>query len=73
MRRWQAGEPLVEKSRDMGVTWTIFDALHWGAGKILSTRADDEMGLFWKLDYFNKNLPSWMLPLASIGTSTAPT
>lgn len=65
----------VLKSRDMGVTWITLAVLHWKwmfqeeQSFLLVSRKEeyvDKTGapreLFWKLDYFNKHLPDFMLP-----------
>lgn len=66
---------LIEKSREMGMTWLIFVAVplyYWlfrdginilvGSYKesLVDDRTDDS--IFGKIDYFIRGLPTWMLP-----------
>lgn len=66
---------LIEKSRDMGVTWTFiasdehefqfFDhqSILMGSRKQeLVDKPGDPKSLFWKLDFFIEHLPGWLRP-----------
>lgn len=66
---------LIEKSRDMGMTWKVVaNYLHRvifrrGQSMLIASRNQDlvdENGntdcIFWKLDYLYENLPRWMRP-----------
>jgi len=68
---------LAEKSRQMGVTWTVLAWLfsHWlfdddfvsiiGSRKEeLVDKRDKDDTLFYKLDFFRRRMPKWMLPRA---------
>lgn len=72
----QSQDGLIEKSRDMGVTWMLvgndlhswlfntekFDVL-WGSRKeIYIDSRGDMKTIFEKIRYALKNLPTWMLP-----------
>jgi hypothetical protein len=69
---------LIEKSRDMGASWLCILAFEWMwhfAEKLAAPsflmgsrnddyvdKADNPKALFWKLDYFHRHLPSWLMP-----------
>jgi hypothetical protein len=82
---WQAVESgedrLVEKSRDMGVSWMTLAVCAWYwlftpefTAKIMSRkeelvdRNDDPDCLFWKLDYLIARCPDWIRPTVTRGT-----
>jgi len=63
---------VVDKSRDMGVTWTIVDAQCWGllfsqVDYGMMTKAGSDLdgqthqSLFGKVDYVLERLPAWMI------------
>lgn len=65
---------VIEKSRDMGATWTVLVFLTWlwlfhEDRKILCISRDEESveklgdpdSLFWKIDFMLEGLPSWLL------------
>jgi hypothetical protein len=63
---------VIEKSRDMGMSWLSLFVMDWLARfhpnqKFLLVSRDKDMvdssepdSLFWKLDYINEHLPDWM-------------
>lgn len=64
---------LIEKSRDMGASWMVCYAFHWGwkfwrrlsflmvsRNERLVDNSDDPDSLFWKLRYIEKMLPGWL-------------
>lgn len=66
---------LIDKSRDMGVTWVCCLAYEWcwkfrrGQSFLMGSRvedyvdkADNPKSLFWKIDFFQRNLPPWLMP-----------
>jgi len=64
---------LIEKSRDMGASWSCLDFFHWiwlfkeqtelrEMSRKESLVDGDADSLFWKHDYINKWLPNWMCP-----------
>lgn len=66
---------LVEKSREMGISWLVFvavpvyywlfrDGTNFLLGSYKEALVDDKSvdSLFGKIDYFVKSLPKWMLP-----------
>lgn len=71
----QGRDLLVEKSRDMGVTWVVLAVLSWfwlfrpGFQALLGSRKEDyvdnhQMGsLFGNLAWFIDHLPGWLLPV----------
>lgn len=81
MVRWVEGllkereDGIIEKSRDMGVSYTIlipvvlyqwlfkeFNARIGSRKEETVDRTDDPDTLFWKIDYNLRRLPNWMLP-----------
>jgi hypothetical protein len=69
------GDIAIDKSRQMGASWVLLGFLHhmWlfrPDSKILELsriedyvdQAGNDKALFWKHDYINSWLPSWMLP-----------
>lgn len=71
----EAGDRLIEKSRDMGVSWCCIIAMEhrWhffpGQSFLLGSRTDDYVdapknpkSLFWKIDHWHKLQPRWLLP-----------
>jgi hypothetical protein len=70
----------IDKSRDMGASWLCLSVMDWfwlfereSLFKLVSRNEDlvdkpaDPDTLFWKLDFLNNNLPSWMQPGAKAG------
>lgn len=71
-----AGHDLViEKSRDLGVTWLVVWAMEWlwhfrdlQSFLVVSRKEDLVDGrdnpdtLFWKIDFLHRNQPAWLLP-----------
>lgn len=66
---------LVEKSREMGISWLVFvavpvyywlfrDGTNFLLGSYKEALVDDKSvdSLFGKIDYFIKSIPKWMLP-----------
>ena len=64
---------IVEKSRDMGASWIFLLAFHWvwkfkrdrsflitSRNEDLVDKTGDSDCLFWKLDFIDENLPSWL-------------
>lgn len=73
--RLEGRDGLIDKSRDMGVTWTILGVMYhgWLFGKGFQghvgsktendvDRSGDMKSLFEKLRFFVKTTPSWLLP-----------
>jgi len=66
---------LIEKSREMGITWLVFcviplyywlfrDGVHFLLGSYKEALVDDrtDKSIFGKIDYLVRGLPKWMLP-----------
>lgn len=69
---------LIEKSRDMGASWMCILAFEWmwhfaeklsAPSFLMGSRNEDYVdkannpkSLFWKIDYFHRHLPSWLMP-----------
>lgn len=66
---------LIDKSRDMGASWLCVLAYEWFwhfrdlQSFLLGSRdvtyvdsAANPKSLFWKIDFFHRNLPSWLMP-----------
>jgi len=66
---------LVEKSRDTGASWMCILAFEWLwhffplKSFLMGSRTEDYVdntenpkSLFWKLDFFQDNLPTWLMP-----------
>jgi hypothetical protein len=70
-----ANDLLIEKSRDMGGTWLCLLVMEWrwhfypGQTFLLVSRIEDLVDkrnepdcLMWKIDFFHKQLPNWLMP-----------
>lgn len=66
---------LIEKSRDMGASWLCVIAYEWrwhffrDVSFLVGSRVEDYVdksdnpkSLFWKIDFFHRNLPPWLMP-----------
>ena len=67
---------LIDKSRDMGASWLCVLAYEWFwhfrdyQSFLLGSRdvtyvdnSANPKSLFWKIDFFHRNLPQWLMPL----------
>ena len=65
----------IQKSRDMGASWLLLGTFLWrwlfrpdqtfllvSRNEDYVDRAGNPKSLFWKLDFYLKHLPSWMVP-----------
>jgi hypothetical protein len=65
---------LTEKTRDIGVSWSVLSVFLWawifwpsfeamvGSRKEDDVDSADPRSLFWKMDYALKRMPAWILP-----------
>lgn len=66
---------LIKKSRDMGGSWLCILAYEWAwhfyprQSFLMGSRnenyvdnAENPKSLFWKIDFFHRNLPPWLMP-----------